>query len=392
MAVNGDKRWYVLVGGGSGGHVLPLKIIAEKLLNQEAESRVLIITDYKYYQRTEEIFKKLRAEFNEERLVLKKVRAGKLRRYSRGWGREVLDIKTQALNLRDLIKTLVGFLQAKMILLKYKPGVIFCKGGSSALEFCLAARKKAPIIVHDSDSRPGIANKIVGRYAKVFISGMPKSSNHKDLEEAVGVPVDEKFRVYSEKEKKVLKKKLSLESSEKIVLVTGGGLGAMRINRLVVETIATLTKLKITVLHQTGRAEETALAKKVRAKLKEPKLYRPFDFSSEMADLYAVADVVVARAGATTIQEIANSKKAAILIPAKLTDQVKNGRIMDELGAAIVLDGDELEKDPASLVASIQFILEDEGFRNNLLSCLEKLEKRDTAEEIVIKLREGYLK
>jgi UDP-N-acetylglucosamine:LPS N-acetylglucosamine transferase len=72
MAVNGDKRWYVLVGGGSGGHVLPLKIIAEKLLNQEAESRVLIITDYKYYQRTEEIFKKLRAEFNEERLVLKK--------------------------------------------------------------------------------------------------------------------------------------------------------------------------------------------------------------------------------------------------------------------------------------------------------------------------------
>lgn len=382
-------KWYVLVGGGSGGHVLPLRIIAEKILKKEQGSRVLIVTDYKYYPRTAEIFAKLNAEFG-ERLVVKRVRAGKFRRYGRGNFRELLDIKTQLLNLRDLVKTLLGFMQSKIILLKYKPGVIFCKGGNSALEFCLAARKKAPIIVHDSDSRPGIANKLVGRYAKVFLTGMPRSSSEADIKKAVGIPVDESFRSYSKKERDNLKKKLKI-SAEKVILVTGGGLGAMRINRAVLEIMETLNKLNIFVLHQTGRKDETDLAKKVRAKLKRPELYRPFDFSSEMPELYAVADVVVARAGATTIQEVANSRKSAILIPAKLTDQVKNGKIIDELGAAIVLNGDEVDSNPASLAASIEFILEDESFRAGVLNALQKLEKKAVADEIVVKLKENYL-
>ncbi len=384
-------KWYVLVGGGSGGHVLPLKIITEKLLEEEKGRRVLIITDYRYYARTAEILVDVRSRFG-ERLVVKKVSSGKFRRYSRGWQREILDLKMQLLNLRDLLKMLVGFLQSKIILLKYKPGVIFCKGGSSALEFCLAARRKAPIIVHDSDSRPGLANKIVGRYAKVFMTGMPKSASDEDLKKAVGVPVDDGFKNYSAKEIGDLKKKLSLDAAKKIILVTGGGLGAVRINRLIFKTIEDLTKLNITVLHQTGRAEETALAEKAATKLKLKELYRPFDFSSEMPDLYAVADVVVARAGATTIQELANAKKPGILIPAKLTDQVKNGQIIKEMGAAIVLDGDELEANPESLVDNIELIFEDQSVKKVMLEALKKLEKRDVVNKIVIKLNENYLK
>ncbi len=379
------EKWYVLVGGGSGGHVLPLKIIAEKLLEKEQGSKVLVITDYKYYPRTEEIFSKTVKDYS-DRLVIKRVRAGKFRRYSRGWVRELLDIKMQLLNLRDLVKMAAGFLQSKIILLKYKPGVILCKGGNSALEFCLAARKKAPIIVHDSDSRPGIANKIVGRYAKVFLTGMPRSSASEDIEKAAGIPVDEGFKALSEQDRNSLRKKLKISEKQRVVFVTGGGLGAMRINRVIFETVSTLNKLGIMVLHQTGRSEETELAQEVKAKLDKPELYRPFDFSSEMQNLYGVADLVIARAGATTIQEVANSKKPAILIPAKLSDQVKNAKIMDELGAAVILDGDEVDQDPASLVASVQFILDDHAFREGLISSLEQLEKRSSADEIVNEL------
>lgn len=381
-----EGRWYVLVGGGSGGHVLPLKIIAEKILKKEQGSKILIITDYKYYPRTEEIFAKTLKEFS-DRLVIKRVRAGKFRRYSRGWLKEALDIKVQLLNLRDLLKSMVGLLQSKIILLKYKPGVILCKGGNSALEFCLAARKKAPIMVHDSDSRPGIANKIVGRYAEEILTGMPRSSSEEDIEKAAGIPVDERFQPLSKKEKEDLRATLKIDPKSRVLLVTGGGLGAMRLNELIFKAVPVLAKLNFFVLHQTGHQKNKEEAEILANKLnKGGEVYRPFGFSSQMVDLYGAADVVVARAGATTIQELANSAKPAILIPARLSDQIKNAKILDELGAAVILDGSTALADPASFVTSVQFVFEDNMFRDGLTEGISLLEKRSSADKIVEKL------
>jgi UDP-N-acetylglucosamine--N-acetylmuramyl-(pentapeptide) pyrophosphoryl-undecaprenol N-acetylglucosamine transferase len=377
-----DEGWIVLVGGGSGGHVLPLRSIAKGILEEGKKNKVLIITDRKYFERAVASFKDL-SDQHQGKVVIKKISSGKFRRYSRSKIRELLDIKIQLLNIRDIFKIALGFLQAKIILLSYKPAVIFCKGGNSALEFCLAARKKAPIIVHDSDSRPGIANRVVGRYAEVFLRGMPNSADADAVNAMTGIPVDAKFKPIKHEAAKKLRAELELDPNAPTLFVTGGGLGAQKINELILTIIADLNKLGVQVLHQTGRDEATNEAKEVRKKLNQPKIYRPFTFSANMASLYGASDIVLGRAGATTIQELANSSKASIIIPAHLSDQKKNAKILDELGASVVLDQNALLAKPEELTSSIQFLLSDEKFRSSIERAIGELARPDVSDKIV---------
>ncbi|HRV76374.1 MAG TPA: glycosyltransferase, partial [Candidatus Saccharimonadales bacterium] len=113
---------------------------------------------------------------------------------------------------------------------------------------------------------------------------------------------------------------------------------------------------------------------------------RPFDFTTEVAKLYAVSDLVVSRAGASAIQELANSAKPAILIPAGLTDQKKNGQILDELGAALVADQDKLLNKPEEFIREIQFLLDDQRRRAELSERISLLAKPDTVTKIVEEL------
>lgn len=384
-------EWIVLVGGGSGGHVVPIKNIAEQIFLERPDSKILVITNSGYLARTEQIFETLLKD-NQDRIVIRSVSGGRFRRYSRSKWREIIDIKTQALNLRDLFKSVLGFVQSKLILRRFKPGVIFCKGGTGALEFCFAARKKAPIIVHDSDSRPGLANKTVSRWAKKVLTGMPKSVAELNNPNMVGIPIDKEFRAVSPKEADDYRKKLGIDEKSKTVLVTGGSLGAKRINDLIFCTIKDLNKLGVQILHQTGSKETTVQAKLIKRDLKQPELYVPFDFSAEMVTLYGASDVVVSRAGASAIQELANSGKPAILIPAALTDQKKNARIIDELGAALVADQAELLEKPEEFIGELQFMLGDENIRTSLSENIKKLARPSSREAIaaeIFKLEEG---
>jgi len=387
MSKNDKKeKWIVLVGGGTGGHVVPIKNIAEQIFSKEPDSNVLIITDKGYKERTEQIFKDLIAQ-HKSKLELRHVSGGRFRRYYRSKLRELLDVKTQFLNFRDLFKTFTGVIQSKFILHKFKPEIIFCKGGTGALEFCYAARKKAPIIVHDSDSRPGLANKTVSKWAAEVLTGMPKSAEEAENQEGnlVGVPVNADFKPVSGKKSQQIRAELDLDQKAKTVLVTGGSLGAKKVNELIFCTINDLNRFNIQVLHQTG-SDDLARAKVIKKDLKTPKLYRPFDFTNEMAKLYGAADVVVSRGGASAIQELANSGKAAILIPAGLTDQKKNGQILEEMGAALVADQTKLLEKPKEFISEIQFILGDERRRDDLSKRISTLAKPDTVQRIVEKL------
>lgn len=381
------ERWTVLVGGGTGGHVVPIKNIAEQIFSKEPESRILVVTDKGYQERTEQIFKELLGKHSSN-LELRHVSGGRFRRYSRSKTRELLDIKTQALNLRDLFKMFIGVVQSKFILLKFKPEVIFCKGGTGALEFCYAARKKASIIVHDSDSRPGLANKTVSRWAVKVLTGMPKSAEEAEhpSNTLVGVPVNSEFKPVSEKTRQKLRVELELDQKSKTVLVTGGSLGAKKVNELIFCTIADINRLGIQLLHQTGSSEDTRRAKEIRKTLDSPRLYKPFDFTNEMPRLYGAADVVVSRGGASAIQELANSGKPAILIPAGLTDQKKNGQILDEMGAALVADQWKLLEKPEEFISELQFLLNDERRREDLSERISTLAKPDTVDRIVKEL------
>lgn len=377
-----DRGWIVLVGGGTGGHVVPIKNIAEQIFSQDPDVKVLVITDRGYLSRTEQIFKEL-LRANGSRIVIRAISGGRFRRYSRSKWREALDIKTQMLNIRDLLKSFIGVIQSKLILFRYKPSVIFCKGGTGALEFCFSARKKAPIIVHDSDSRPGLANKTVSRWAVRLLTGMPKDSSGVEDSGLVGIPVNSDFKPVSEKTTHSIREDLGLDQKSKTVFVTGGSLGAKKMNDLIFCTIADLNSLGIQVLHQTGSEETTKRAKEIRKNLRNPKLYRPFDFSSEMPKLYGASDVVVSRAGASAIQELANSSKLAILIPAGLSDQKKNAKIIDEMGAALVADQDKLLARPGEFISELQFVLTDKNIKDNLSTNITKLARPDSTKDIV---------
>ncbi|HRV76297.1 MAG TPA: glycosyltransferase, partial [Candidatus Saccharimonadales bacterium] len=274
---NKDSRWIVLVGGGTGGHVVPLKNIAEQIFKQKPGSKILVITDRGYKKRSEQIFKELVSEYKNN-LLLKHVSGGRFRRYSRSRFRELIDIRTQALNLRDLFKSIIGIIQSKLISIKYPPEVVFCKGGTGSLEYCFANRKKASILVHDSDSRPGLTNKIVGRWAVKTLTGMPQSVDEVDRlsKNFVGVPVNSDFKKFSNKITQEIKSELLIDQKVKTVLITGGSLGARKINELVFCTISYLNKLNILVIHQTGSSDDSKKAKEIKKSLNNPKLYRPF--------------------------------------------------------------------------------------------------------------------
>ncbi len=382
-----EDKWIVLVGGGTGGHVVPIKNIAEQVFVKYPDSKILVISDKGYRGRTEQIFKDLINTYKSN-LEIRYIAGGRFRRYSRSKFREILDIKTQLLNIRDLFKTLLGVIQSKVILFKFKPEVVFCKGGTGALEFCYAARKKAPIVVHDSDSRPGLANKVVSRWAVSVLTGMPKSAKEaeEDSRTLVGVPVSVGFSPVSSKKSHELRVELGLDQKSKTVLITGGSLGAKKVNELIFCTIADINRLGIQVLHQTGSGDDMVRAKEIRKTLDAPKLYKPFDFTTEMAKLYGAVDVVVSRAGASAIQELANSAKPAILIPAGLTDQKKNGQILDELGAALVADQTKLLAKPEEFISELQFLLNDERRRVDLSDRISLLAKPDTVDKIVNEL------
>jgi len=385
MSKLGQKQTVIaLVGGGTGGHIVPLKIIAKDILEREGDYKILVVTNNGYFEKTKQIFAEVVKEYGEQ-VEIKKVAGGRFRRYGRGTLRELLDVRVQLLNARDIVKSVVGVIQAKLILRRDRPAVIFCKGGTGALEFCFAARKKIPIIVHDSDSRPGMTNKTVARWAKRLLKGMPNSSKEATLsddKDLVGIPVDEDFKPRDGREVELLREELGLKIENKTVLVTGGSLGAAKINELIFCTINDLNKLGIQVLHQTGSLDSTNRAKGIRKQLIKPKLYRPFSFSSDMPKLYGAADLVVARSGATTIQELANSSKPAILIPATLTDQKKNAGIIKELGAALVADQKDLLDRPEEFISMVQFALEDSNFRSSIKKSVDILAKRNVGRDI----------
>lgn len=286
--------------------------------------------------------------------------SGKFRRYHHVpmW-RQLLWPSVVLPNLIDGFKIAIGALQSLYKLVVWRPDVVFTKGGFVCLPVGWASHLlRIPLVIHDSDAHPGLTNRILSRWATSIATGAPLKfySYPKDRSHYVGIPIAVEFQPVSDDARVAAKEALGFASDRPLIVVTGGGLGATRINEAVMQERSALTQTTSLVL-LSGQANYDEL----RAQMTGDEVYFRLEaFSSEMARLLRTADVVVARAGATTILELAALEMPTILIPnARLTGghQVKNAAVYAESDAVVLVDEDEMTADSSVLTAAITTLL-----------------------------------
>ena len=255
----------------------------------------------------------------------------------------------------------MGIVQSFGKLLAWRPDVVFTKGGFVCLPVGIAAKLLGiPLVIHDSDAHPGLTNRILARWAVAIGTGAPLEfySYPSSRSFYVGIPVREEFRPRTQDEKRQIRKSLGLSEDTPLVVVTGGGLGAKRINDTLATIGAELIK-EASVVHIAGTLQYDEL----RDRVPQDARYKLLSFvDNEMADILGAADLVVTRAGATTMLELAALAAPTIIIPnGQLTGghQLKNAQVYANAEAAIVLEEEATVKDPRVLLTTIQGVLRD---------------------------------
>ncbi len=306
------------------------------------------------------------------------MRAGKLRRYhDESWWQRLVDLKTHILNLRDGGYLLVGLVQSIRLIRKYHPNLIFIKGGFVGVPIGLAARlNDVPYMTHDSDALPGLANRLIARRACYNTVGMPADyyNYSKDKIKEVGIPVSDDFQPLSKQQQQLLRRQHNYPLDATILFITGGSNGARRINQAVegVTTKLLQNNPNLYIIHQAGPEYKQlyiTLDPKLKKRLKVEAFVRPLAIYSGLADL------IISRAGATTMAEFAVQDKAVLVVPAPHLSgghQLKNAQIYAEAQAAVVMSETEI-KDKTIFYEQIDLLLHDENLRRRLSSNLEKL-------------------
>lgn len=321
----------VFAGGGTGGHFYPIIAVAENIRALARERRLLMP---KLYYVAPSAFDQEALFENEIGFVM--CPAGKMRRY--------FSIQ----NFTDIFVTLAGFFSALITLFRIYPDVVFSKGGYASVPVVLAARVLGiPVFIHESDAKPGRANILAASFARriavTFESTaafFPEKARAKVAR--TGIPVRSAI---AHPEVEGAKQELGLDSSVPTILILGGSLGAQRINDVVLSALGDLVTFA-NIIHQTGKNNfktvETT-AKLVLEKSTNASRYHPFPFLNTLSMRRAAgaADLVISRAGMTTIAEIALWHTPAILIPIPESishDQRTNAYAYVKTGAAIIIE------------------------------------------------------
>lgn len=306
----------VLTGGGTAGHVTPNIALIPELQKQGYE--VHYIGSY------DGIEKKLIEKLN---IPYYGISSGKLRRY--------IDLK----NLSDPFKVIKGLAQARRLLGKIKPDVVFSKGGFVSVPVVLAAKsKKIPCIIHESDMTPGLANKICIPCAQRVCTNFPETLKHLPAEKAVltGSPI--RAELFNGNKEKGLKF-CEFDDSKPVILIIGGSLGAVAVNNAVRAILPQLLE-KFQIIHLCGKG-------KLDESLKDVNGYVQFEYiHDELSDLMAASDIFISRAGANAICEILALRKPNILIPlsaqASRGDQILNAASFEKQGYSIVIQEEDI--------------------------------------------------
>ena len=345
------------MGGGSGGHVTPVVAVLKELRAQDPTIELKFWCDVHFASQAASILGAF-----DDTIPVETIASGKLRRYYHLtlW-QHIMWPSLMWSNFVDGFKIAGGFFQSFWKLLFWRPDVVFTKGGFVCLPVGMAAKVLGiPLVIHDSDAHPGLTNRILSRWATTIATGAPLEYYHYPADKAryVGIPVNEKFRKFSKDEQLAAKKAWGVDPKRPLLVVTGGGLGAIRLNATTLEVLDTLTKVASVILIS-GTGPYEALRKQFP---KDTKDFQLHPFISNMHELLGASDIVITRAGATTILELAALHKPTILVPnAALTGghQLKNAAVYGEAQVAIVLDEDAMVENPILLVNAVNAYLKD---------------------------------
>jgi len=355
----------VLTGGGTGGHIFPLVAVAKKIKELDGSAEFLYLGSRGELEMQ---------AMEENRIPMKYVTGGKMRRYF------------SVQNFLDFFKIPWGIMQALWHLLWYMPDVIFTKGGYVSVPVAFAAwAYSIPIFTHESDSVPGLANRMIGAVSDRIAISFPRTRRYFAESKVLltGNPIRDDI---NQGDKEIFRKRFNLTESQPVILILGGSQGARNINEAIVAILDELLKLG-QIIHQTGKSNYKEVIKKARAVgVKEGRDgYYPIEFinPNEMKDVLVVADVVVSRSGSNSISEIAANGKPAILIPlpsAANNHQSMNAYSIAEKGGAIVLEESNIGRN--MLRSKIEKILSDKELREKMSRNIKEFYHLDATEKI----------
>lgn len=342
----------IMTGGGSAGHVTPNVALMPKLRAQGFE--------IKYIGGKNGIEKSI---IEKENVPYISIATGKLRRY--------FDLK----NFTDPFKVGFGVIQCINIMRREKPNIVFSKGGFVSVPVVIGAYlNRIPVVSHESDMTPGLANKLIMPYCSKLCVTFPESIKHIKGDKAVvtGTPIREEL---FKGNKAQCLKITGLSGKKPILLIVGGSLGSQKINEDIRANLKEILK-DFDVIHLCGKGN-------LEEALKFERGYKQYEYvTEEMAHFLAGSDVVISRAGANSIFELLALKKPNILIPlsqkASRGDQILNAASFKKSGYSFVLQEEEIKDNV--LTKSIKEVYAN---RNKYIDAMEKSEMKNGTDNII---------
>lgn len=370
----------LFTGGGTGGHFYPIIAIAEAVYERAKEKKILapklfFMSPTKYNPR---------ALFDND-IHFIPVPSGKVRRYF------------SLLNITDFFKTIYGIISAILEMYRLYPDVVFGKGGYASFPALVAAKLlRIPVIIHESDSKPGLVNAWAGKFARKIALSYPEAEKYfegKGSEKSkqenrekiafTGLPIR---REIIQPLSNGAREFLNLEEALPTIAIMGGSQGAQRINDVIIDSLPELVK-KYQIIHQTGRNNFESVKQTAELVLKDnPNSYRyhPFDYLNDLSLRMSagVADVIISRAG-STIFEIAAWLRPSIILPLPKEishDQVENAFSYARTGACTVIEDNNLASHV--LVAEIDNIINNHPIAERMRLSAQQFSHPDAARKI----------
>lgn len=370
-----DKTRILLTAGGTGGHIYPLVAVAEEIYRLAAEQNRNI--EIKYFGPGGV----LNNEFESRGIKTEKIISSKLRRYF------------SLNNFIDAPKFVFSFFQALFKIFRFMPDLVFSKGGTGVpMAVILASRfYRIPIIIHESDTIPGLTNLWATRFAEKILISFEKAAQYFPADKTilVGNPIrPEIIREIPDKE--TAKKTLGFNSAEPVILVIGGSQGALSINNFILDNLGELLDFA-QVIHQSGPANYLETKKDSDFLLKSLgdfyknryQLVGYLQDAKAVREAFAAADLVLSRAGSGSIFEIAAFGKPSILIPLEesASDHQKvNAYEYAKTGAAVVME--EANFKSSIFISQAKKILTDPESQNKMSQAAKNFAKPEAAQKI----------